>query len=117
MPGQTGNIFSINSNAAKFDEDVTKICNMSIDVARMMLYDNYGKFRILTLEMTFLAQPGVSNASKLYIVWYGSTNGWRPSKPMSQQHAEIYAANMESEGYDTRIHPQLQVTRQDLIDG
>jgi len=50
-------------------------------------------------------------------VWYGSSQGWRPSKPMVEHNAEIHAESLQHEGYQTRIHPQLRVTQDDLIEG
>lgn len=56
-------------------------------------------------------------SNELYVVWYGSSQGWRPSKPMVEHNAEIHAESLQHEGYQTRIHPQLRVTQDDLIEG
>lgn len=64
-----------------------------------------------------MAYSSLNQEDKKYVVWYGEQQSWRPSHPMTQEHAELHAANLEREGYRTRIHPQLRITREDLVEG
>lgn len=58
----------------------------------------------------------IQDSGDLYVVWYGGKQGWRPSKPMAHQHAELYAESLRHEGYETRIHPRMRVTRDDWLE-
>ncbi|KPV44463.1 hypothetical protein [Alicyclobacillus ferrooxydans] len=52
-----------------------------------------------------------------FVVWYDSGRGWKPSKPMNFKSAEDYAEDLQNRGMSTRIHPQLMITVDDLING
>ncbi|QSO47029.1 hypothetical protein [Alicyclobacillus mengziensis] len=52
-----------------------------------------------------------------FIVWYESGRGWKPSKPMNYKNAADYAEDLQNRGVATRIHPQLMVTLDDLVNG
>ncbi|MBX5436498.1 MAG: hypothetical protein IRZ33_04695 [Alicyclobacillaceae bacterium] len=54
---------------------------------------------------------------ELYVVWYSNGSGWRPSKPMSRQEAEQFAALLVANGYRTEVCPRHRVTRKDIVEG
>lgn len=69
-----------------------------------------------TNEVKQLAQS-VKEKMDQFVVWYESGRGWKPSKPMTYKSASDYAEDLQSRGVETRIHPQLIITMDDLVNG
>jgi hypothetical protein len=53
----------------------------------------------------------------IFVVWYSKGSGWNASEPMSRDRAEAYAANLEAEGYKTRLHQRIPLRNEDFIEG
>lgn len=53
---------------------------------------------------------------ELFIVWYSRDNGWKPSRSMTQEQANIYAKNLELDGYNVIISKRPQNTIDDILE-
>lgn len=54
---------------------------------------------------------------ELFIVWYSQDNGWKPSRAMTQEQADVYASHLKLDGYTVMIARRPQNTIDDIIEG
>ena len=54
---------------------------------------------------------------QLYVVWHSKENGWKPTKAMTREQAELFAKNLEDIGYKVKLAPRLKVTKWDITEG
>ena len=54
---------------------------------------------------------------QLYVVWHSKDIGWKPTKAMTKEQAELFAKNLEDSGYKVKVAPRLKVTTRDITEG